>query len=71
VRLPRDSDLVKPLVAAGYAVHPAAEAPENTVVVEFPINVGDGVKKANDVSMWEQLSLAAFLQEYWADNQVS
>jgi hypothetical protein len=23
-----------------------------------------------DVSMWEQLSLAAFLQRYWADNQV-
>jgi len=25
----------------------------------------------NDVSMWEQLSLAAFLQKHWADNQVS
>ena len=25
----------------------------------------------DDVSMWEQLSLAAFLQRHWADNQVS
>lgn len=24
-----------------------------------------------DVPMWEQLSLAAFLQRHWADNQVS
>lgn len=23
------------------------------------------------MSMWEQLSLASFLQRYWADNQVS
>jgi len=71
VRLPIDSDLVKPLMDAGYSVHPAAEAPEFTVVAEFPIHVGERIKKANDVSMWEQLGLAAFLQEYWADNQVS
>jgi ribonucleoside-triphosphate reductase (thioredoxin) len=27
--------------------------------------------RSSSVSMWEQLSLAAFLQRYWADNQVS
>lgn len=26
--------------------------------------------RASELSMWEQLSLAAFLQKYWADNQV-
>ncbi len=71
VRLPSTSALLKPLIAAGYNIHPAAEAPETTCVVEFPISVGEHLKKANDVSMWEQLSLAAFLQEHWADNQVS
>jgi ribonucleoside-triphosphate reductase (thioredoxin) len=45
------------------------DAPKN-VVVEIPINAGAGVRKATDISMWEQLSLAAFLQKYWADNQV-
>jgi hypothetical protein len=25
----------------------------------------------DNISMWEQLSLAAFMQKYWADNQVS
>ena len=29
------------------------------------------VKTLDDVSCWEQLALAAFLQRYWADNQVS
>ena len=37
----------------------------------FPIDAGEGVRTLNDVSMWEQLSLAAFLQKHWADNQVS
>jgi ribonucleoside-triphosphate reductase len=40
-------------------------------VVEFPIDIGQGIRSASEVSMWEQLSLAAFLQRYWSDNQVS
>ena len=43
----------------------------NTMVVEFPIDHGEGIRGLNQVSMWEQLSLAAFLQKYWSDNQVS
>lgn len=71
VRLPNTSPLLKPLKVAGYNVEPAAESPDNTVVVEFPIDAGSGIRKASDVPMWEQLSLASFLQRYWADNQVS
>ena len=41
-----------------------------TLVVEIPVKV-EGVRKQDDVSMWEQLSIAAFMQKYWADNQVS
>jgi hypothetical protein len=40
-------------------------------VVEIPVDVGEGIRTVSDVSMWEQLNLAAFMQKYWADNQVS
>jgi ribonucleoside-triphosphate reductase len=53
-----------------YKTEKAVDNPKN-VVVEIPINAGEGLRKAKDISMWEQLSLAAFLQKYWADNQVS
>ena len=52
-------------------LEPAATDPEGTVVVEVPVDAGEGVRTARDLSMWEQLSFAAFLQRYWADNQAS
>jgi hypothetical protein len=70
VRVKADSPLVPPLQEAGYHVEPSATEPD-TLVVSFPIDVGEGVRTAPQVSMWEQLSLAAFLQRQWADNQVS
>lgn len=74
--------LVPTLKAAGYIVEPANEDPENKEVISFPVNVGElkesdnhlcklHIRTLDDVSMWEQLALAAFLQKYWADNQVS
>jgi len=39
--------------------------------VTFAVDVGEGVRTLDDVSLWEQVSLASFLQSYWADNQVS
>jgi ribonucleoside-triphosphate reductase len=47
-----------------------AQKEKSTVIVSVPVDVGQ-VRTLKDVSMWEQLSLAAFLQKYWADNQVS
>ena len=41
------------------------------MVVEVPVDVGEGIRTVNDVPMWEQMALAAFMQRYWADNQVS
>ena len=41
------------------------------MVVEMPIKLAEGVRVQSEVSMFEQLQLAAFLQRYWADNQVS
>ncbi len=37
----------------------------------MPVDVGEGIRTAAELSIWEQFSLAAFLQRHWADNQVS
>lgn len=71
MRLAKHSDLVDPLLKAGYKIEPCIGDEDNTSVVEFPIDFGPGVRSLDEVSMWEQLSLAAFLQKYWSDNQVS
>ena len=71
MRLGKISNLVPALVKAGYKVEPCVGAEEDTVVVEIPVDVGEGVRTVDQVSMWEQLSLAAVAQRYWADNQVS
>lgn len=70
VRISKHSELIAPLTDIGYTVEQDAVEP-NSVVVEIPIDHGEGVRGLSDVSMWEQLSLAAFLQRYWSDNQVS
>ncbi|KAA0158442.1 hypothetical protein FNF31_02048 [Cafeteria roenbergensis] len=70
VRVPEGSPLLEPLRKAGYHVEPAVSEP-GTFVVSFPVDVGEGVKTLDQLSMWEQLSLAAFMQRHWADNQVS
>jgi ribonucleotide reductase alpha subunit len=71
MRLGKDSTLVPALKKAGYTITPAFNLEDSTVVVDIPIDVGAGVRTADNVSMWEQLSLAALAQRYWADNQVS
>lgn len=45
--------------------------PNSSVVVSFPVDIGKNVKTLKDTNLWEQLSLAAFMQRHWADNQVS
>lgn len=43
----------------------------DTIIGEFPVDCGKGVRRACDVSMWEQLRFAEFMQREWSDNQVS
>lgn len=69
MRLSKHSSLVEPLRAAGYPVEDCVGDP-SSVVVEFPVHV-PSKRVASDVSMWEQLARAAFMQKHWADNQVS
>ena len=71
MRLGVGSNLVPALEKAGYKLEPAFGSEETTLVVEIPVDVGEGVKTLANVSMWEQLSLAALAQKWWADNQVS
>ncbi|KAK9687912.1 hypothetical protein K7432_014596, partial [Basidiobolus ranarum] len=58
------------LIAHLISLHPSTVEP-NTMVVEIPIDHGEEIRSLVDVTMWEQLSLAAFMQKYWSDNQVS
>jgi ribonucleoside-triphosphate reductase len=71
MRLSIHSDLIKPLTDAGYHIEPCYGSEDTTVVVEIPVDVGEGIRTVDDLTLWEQLSLAAFMQKYWADNQVS
>ena len=71
MRLSVNSPLIPALEKAGYALEPAFGSEDSTLVVGIPVDVGEGIRTASDLSLWEQLSLAAFIQKYWADNQVS
>ena len=71
IRLSNMSPLIKPLEKAGYKIEPAFGSEDSTVVIEVPVDVGEGIRTVSEVPMWEQMALAAFMQRYWADNQVS
>ena len=71
VRISKHSELIEPLKKANYTIEPAFGSEDSTVVVEVPVDVGEGIRTASELSIWEQFSLAAFMQRHWADNQVS
>jgi ribonucleoside-triphosphate reductase len=71
MRLSKHSDLVGPLEDAGYKLEPCYGSEDSTVVVEVPVRISDHIRAVRDVSVWEQAALSAFMQRYWADNQVS
>tara|TARA_B110000908_G_scaffold172319_1_gene239010 strand:- start:7510 stop:11874 length:4365 start_codon:yes stop_codon:yes gene_type:complete len=70
VRVANGSHLISGLKEKGFIVEPCVGSEDTTSVVEIPVDIGD-VKTLDDVTMWEQVELAAFLQHYYADNQVS
>lgn len=70
VRLANNSHLIPNLKAQGFHIEPCVGCEDTTSVCEFPVYIGE-VKTIDDVTMWEQLELAAFLQHWYADNQVS
>ena len=54
----------------GYRVEPAAESPDSTSVIFFPIK-SEAKRSEKDVSIYEKIALAATAQRYWSDNSVS
>ena len=71
IRISVNSELVEPLKKAGYKIEPAFGSEDSTLVVEIPVDVGEGIATASELTIWEQFSLAALMQRHWADNQVS
>ena len=43
VRMPAHSEVVQPLLAAGYHLEPAV-SDSNTLIVSIPVDVGEGVR---------------------------
>jgi ribonucleoside-triphosphate reductase len=70
VRFSKYSELVKILMEHGYNVEDDRYSP-NTACVDFPVHEKHFTKGKKDISMWEQLEIAAQYQHYWADNSVS
>lgn len=70
VRLQSSSPLVKVLESSGYHIEKDSYSP-NTVVAEFPVHESNFDRSKDSVTLWEQLEMAAQMQQYWADNQVS
>ena len=70
VRIAKNHGILEDMIAAGYATEQCVYN-SSAVCVEFPVDYGDSMRSEEEVSMWEKLSLAAFMQKYWADNQVS
>jgi hypothetical protein len=56
---------------AGYKVEQDVCEADRTMIVEFPIHERYFGRGKDEISLWEQLELAAALQAKWSDNQVS
>lgn len=69
VRVSVNANIWKEMQKRGYEVETSISEPF-TNIINFPISLGN-IRSVNNVSVWEQLELAALLQEVWADNQVS
>jgi len=69
IRVAGTSPLCQAARDAGYKVEKDA-CVDDTWVISFPVAT-HCTKGKRDVSIWEQAALAADLQRYWTDNQVS
>ena len=83
IRISSDSHLIPKLRAANYHLAPLHICDDDygnpildphTTVVAIPVSLAPPTEKMRTeetVSMWEQLEIAAIMQHWWADNQVS
>jgi ribonucleotide reductase alpha subunit len=70
ITIKKNSQLVKLLTKAGYFVE-NSKYEIDSMIVEIPVEPDRILPTEDEVTIWEQLNLAIFMQEHWADNQVS
>jgi adenosylcobalamin-dependent ribonucleoside-triphosphate reductase len=70
IRFSNEDPMLPLFKMANYKVEPAAESPDTTSVVYFPIK-SHAVRSEKDVTIFEKMALAAMAQRYWSDNSVS
>jgi len=70
MRVAEDHPLADMCRRAGYAVEPD-EYSDNTLVISFPVHVPGQTRRKADVPLREKIELAADMQRWWSDNQVS
>ena len=70
IRFASNSEMLPALKEAGYKIEPDHYSP-NTMCVEFPVHEEHFKKGKREITMWEQLEIAAQYQYFWADNSVS
>jgi adenosylcobalamin-dependent ribonucleoside-triphosphate reductase len=70
IRMATNSPIAAAMRRAGYRVETDLAAPDS-LVVYVPVKARYFERAKDEVSMWEQLELAAQMQAYWADNAVS
>jgi len=71
IRISNESFLIPALKKAGYHIEPDVTNKETTSVISVPVKIEEDIRTINEVSIWEQVAIASFLQQYWSDNQVS
>jgi hypothetical protein len=70
IRVADQHPLVELCREAGYAIEPDHYS-RNTTVIAFPVHVPHLERAKDEVPLWEKVDLAAQMQRYWSDNQVS
>lgn len=70
VRVQKGHELLELCAQAGYPIEEDFYS-DNTMVISFPTKVPSLDRRKNEVSLREKVDLAAQVQYYWADNQVS
>lgn len=68
IRVAKNSPLIDACRQANYIIEEDLYD-SSSYVVEIPVEIK--CRTISDVSIWEQVELAVFIQKWWADNQVS
>lgn len=68
IRIGVGSPILEACKEAGYHIE-VDKFDASSMVVEIPVSIN--CRTVDEVSIWEQVELAAFIQKWWADNQVS